>query len=159
MIRAPWILLVVLLASLAVAATVLATHAPGGVIVTDSQRGTLAEGVRYNLGEIKVQTKAPVDVVVQEVTFLKNGGNAGWHTHPGPVFVVVKSGTLSVWDEHCAKTTYSQGEVLFEAGPHHSMLVKNESATEDVRLYATYIVPVGANPLRTGEPHLCGMEE
>jgi quercetin dioxygenase-like cupin family protein len=66
----------------------------------------------------------------------------GWHTHPGPVFVVIRSGTLSVWDEDCAKTTYAAGSVLFENGPGHSMLVKNESATVDATLYATFVVPV-----------------
>jgi hypothetical protein len=56
-------------------------------------------------------------------------------------------------------TTYSPGDVFFEEGPNHSKLVKNESPTEDVTLYATFIVPVGAAPLTVPEPHLCDMEE
>ena len=158
--RSWWILSLVLLASLAVVGTVLASHAPGGVTVTDIQRGTLAEGAKYNhlgLGDIKVQTKGPVDVVTAQVTFGKNGGSAGWHHHPGPVFVVIRSGTLSVWDEHCVKTTYSQGSAFFEAGPIHSMLVKNESTASDATVYATFIVPVGATPLTVTDPHLCGI--
>jgi quercetin dioxygenase-like cupin family protein len=88
------------------------------------------------------KTRGPVDVVTAQVTFRMVAAAAGWHTHPGPVFVVIRSGTLSVWDEDCAKTTYAAGSVLFENGPGHSMLVKNESATVDATLYATFVVPV-----------------
>ena len=156
-----WISLLAAIAVLAIAATALAVHAPGGVVINDIQRGTLAEAVQsHNLGQngVNVKTRGPVDVVTAEITFLKGGGSAGWHTHPGPVFVVMRTGTLSVWDEHCNKTTYSAGSVLFEIGPGHSMLVKNESPTVDATLYATFIVPVGAAPLTVTTEHLCGIE-
>lgn len=156
-----WIALFALMASLAMTATALAVHAPGGVIINDIQRGTLAEAVQsHNLGQggVNVKTRGPVDVVTAEITFLKGGGSAGWHTHPGPVFVVMRTGTLSVWDEHCKKTTYSAGSAFFETGPGHSMLVKNESATVDATLYATFIVPVGAAPLTVTTEHRCGVE-
>jgi quercetin dioxygenase-like cupin family protein len=154
--------LLALIASLAVAATALADHAPGGVIITDIQRGTLATAVQsHNLGQngVNVKTRGPVDVATAEVTFEKGGGSAGWHTHPGPVFVVIRSGTLSVWDEDCMKTTYSAGSVLFETGPGHTLLVKNESETDDATVYGTFIVPVGADPLTVTTEHLCGIEE
>ncbi len=156
-----WISLLLAIASVGFAGSVLAVHAPGGVVVTDIARGTLATAVQsHNLGQrgINVKTRGPVDVVTAEVTFLKGGGSAGWHSHPGPVFVVIRSGTLSVWDEHCVKTTYSQGSVLFEEGPRHSMLVKNESETVDAMVYGTFLVPVGAAPLTVTTEHLCGIE-
>jgi quercetin dioxygenase-like cupin family protein len=159
--RPLWISLLAVVAALAIAGTVLANHAPGGVVINDIQRGTLATAVQsHNLGQggVNVKTRGPVDVVTAEITFLKGGGSAGWHTHPGPVFVVMRSGTLSVWDEHCVKTTYSQGSTFFEVGPRHSMLVKNESATVDATLYATFIVPVGAAPLTVTTKHLCGID-
>jgi hypothetical protein len=168
--RSIWVSLLALVSSLAVVGAVMAVHPPGGVVVSELARGTLADAVQsHNLGQggINVKTRGPVDVVTAQVTFVKGGGSAGWHTHPGPVFVVMRTGTLSVWDEHCMKSTYSAGPpsapglppgaVLFEIGPGHSMLVKNESATVDATLYATFIVPVGATPLTITTEHRCGI--
>jgi quercetin dioxygenase-like cupin family protein len=156
-----WIAGMAAIASILVTSSVVANagHAPGGVVITDMQRGTLAEGVKSEVGGILVRTEEAVDVVTAEVTFEMGGGSAGWHSHPGPVFVVVKSGTLTVWDEDCTMKTYSQGDAFFEMGPKHSMLVKNESPSEDVTLYATFIVPVGAEPLTVPERHLCDIRE
>ena len=162
--RRPWsVTLLALVASLAVAGTAVATHLPSFPnVTTASARGTLAELVKYNRDGIKVQTKNPVEIATLEVTFAAGsptGASAGWHNHPGPVFVVIRSGTLSVWDEDCVKRTYSQGQSFFEAGSAENMLVKNESTTTDARVYATFIVPVGTTSLRTGQAHLCGMAE
>ena len=161
-----FVLLLALVGSSLFAGNALANHLPAVPNVTTlSARGTLADEVKYNLDGIKIQTKNPVDVATLEVTFAP-GASAGWHFHPGPVFVVIRPnepGTpvpvLSVWNEDCVKTTYSPGSVFFEAGRAASLLVKNESATVTVRVYGTFIVPVGAAPLRTGSEHRCGIEE
>jgi quercetin dioxygenase-like cupin family protein len=146
-------------ASFAVVGTVFATHLPTNHNVTTIlAKGTLAGPVKYNLGDTKVQTKGSVDVVQVDVVFGALA-SAGWHNHPGPVFVVVQSGTISVWDEACVKHQYSAGQSFFEPGPTSSLLVKNESTTTDVHIYATFIVPVGTTVLRTGTEHLCGIEE
>ena len=159
--RSLWITLVAIIASIAVAGTVFATHAPGGTSAIVLARGTLAENVKVNVGNTKIQTKGPVDIATLEVTFAP-GGSAGWHIHPGPVFVVLKSGELSVWDEDCVKNTYSASptgpdDVFFEFGPEMSMLVKNESATTPAVVIGTFIVPVGAAPLTITTEHLCGI--
>jgi len=76
---------------------------------------------------------------------------------------VVKTGTLSVWTASCVKHEYFQGgpegAAFFEPGPESSLLVKNESATAEATVSATFIVPVGTTVLRTGTAHLCGIEE
>jgi quercetin dioxygenase-like cupin family protein len=156
--RSLWITLLAIAASIAIAGTVLATHAPGGVTPALLARGTLAEKVKVNVGDIKIQTKDAVDIATLEVTFAKGGGSAGWHIHPGPVFVVIKSGELAVWTEDCQKTVYGVGETFFEMGPEASMLVKNESADTDAVVVGTFIVPVGAAPLTITTAHLCGLE-
>lgn len=154
--RSLWVTLVTLAASLAIAGTVFATHAPGGVFPTLLARGTLAETVKVNVGDVKIQTKGPVDIATLEVRFAA-GGSAGWHIHPGPVFVVIKSGELAVWDEDCVKNTYGVGDTFFEFGPEMSMLVKNETNTDAI-VVGTFIVPVGATPLTITTAHLCGIE-
>jgi quercetin dioxygenase-like cupin family protein len=154
-----FVLLLAIFGSSLFAGNALANHLPAVPNVTTAiARGTLADKVWYNLDGIKIQTKQKVDVATLEVTFAP-GASAGWHFHPGPVFVVIREGTLSVWDEDCVKNEYSPGEVFFEAGRAASLLVKNESTTTTVRVYGTFIVPFGATPLRTGSDHLCGIEE
>jgi len=156
--RRLWLVAVVAVAcSVAVAGTVFAVHAPGGVTPVLLARGTLAEDVKVNFGDIKIQTKDSVDIATLQVTFAP-GGSAGWHIHPGPVFVVIQSGELSVWDEDCEKNTYGVGETFFEFGPEMSMLVKNESGTTPSVVIGTFVVPVGATPLTITTPHLCGIE-
>jgi quercetin dioxygenase-like cupin family protein len=156
--RSLWVTLAALLASFAIAGAVFATHAPGGVSAVTLARGTLAANVKVNVGDTKIQTKGPVDIATLQVTFAKGGGSAGWHFHPGPVFVVIQSGELSVWTEDCVKNTYGVGETFFEMGPEASMLVKNESPTTDAVVIGTFVVPVGATPLTITSEHLCGIE-
>jgi quercetin dioxygenase-like cupin family protein len=153
-----WVALLAATLSIALAGSVFAVHAPGGVTAVLLARGTLSEEIKVNVGDIKIQTKGPVDVATLQVTFAKGGGSAGWHIHPGPVFVVVQSGALSVWTEDCEKTVYGPGTTFFEMGPEESMLVKNESATTDAVVIGTFIVPPGANPLTITTAHLCGLE-
>jgi quercetin dioxygenase-like cupin family protein len=153
-----WFALPAVALSIAVAGSVFASHAPGGVTAVPLARGTLSEQVKVNLGDIKIQTKGPVDVATLQVTFAKGGGSAGWHIHPGPVFVVIQSGALSVWTEDCEKTVYGVGSTFFEMGPEASMLVKNESADTDAVVIGTFIVPPGATPLTITTAHLCGIE-
>lgn len=155
--RPLWISLLAIVASIAVAGTVLATHVPGTTTAVLLARGTLSETVKVNVGDTKIQTKGPVDVATLQVTFPKGGGSAGWHIHPGPVFVVVKSGAISVWTEDCQKTVYGVGSTFFEMGPEESMLVKNEDPNVDAVVVGTFLVPVGATPLTITTEHRCGI--
>ena len=161
--RRSWLFeLLAFVASFALVGTVLANHLPANHnITTIVARGTIADTFKYNVGDIKVQSKGPVDVVVADVSFPALA-SAGWHNHPGPVFVVVKTGTLSVWTANCVKSTYTTGQAFFEPGPESSLLVKNESSTTAATVSATFMVPPGTlvpTGLRTGTAHLCGIEE
>jgi quercetin dioxygenase-like cupin family protein len=158
--RRSWLFaLLAFIASFALVGTVLATHLPANHNITTAiVRGTIADTFKYNVGDTKVQTKGPVDVVVAEVSFPALA-SAGWHNHPGPVFVVIRTGTLSVWNASCEKHTYGPGQSFFEPGPASSLLVKNESPTDAATVVATFIVPVGTQVLRTGTAHLCGLEQ
>jgi quercetin dioxygenase-like cupin family protein len=155
--------LLAILASFTLVGTALATHLPANHNITTAvARGTIVDHFKYNVGNTKVQTKGPVDIVVADVSFAALA-SAGWHNHPGPVFVVVKTGKLTVWTASCVRHQYYQGgpegAAFFEPGPESSLLVKNESSTDEAIVSATFIVPVGTTVLRTGTAHLCGLEE
>jgi quercetin dioxygenase-like cupin family protein len=88
------------------------------------------------------------EVVVQEVT-IAPGGTTGWHSHPGPVVVVVKAGTLTYIREsrgECVETPYSAGTSFVDPGQGHAHTAFN-FGTGNLVLIATYFdVPVGASP-------------
>ena len=46
---------------------------------------------------VRLDADQPIDVATQIVTF-QPGGFSGWHTHPGPVFFTVRTGTLTVYE-------------------------------------------------------------
>lgn len=111
-------------------------------------------GAASRLGLTAVRTYATPDVAVQTVT-LQPGGHSGWHSHPGPLFVVVKSGTVARYDgtsSSCASTQVTAGQVFLE-NPNHVGAIRNEGLTP-VELWITYLAPQpsGTNPLRIDQP-------
>jgi quercetin dioxygenase-like cupin family protein len=109
---------------------------------------TLATGslnpVKAHHDGVRLATKEVTDVRVQLVE-IAPGGTSGWHHHPGVVTVVVSSGSVTFWDEHCNKTDYGpglpNGATFIESGDEPGQVTSAGGATN----YATYIVPKG-NP-------------
>lgn len=87
------------------------------------------------------------EVVVQEIT-IAPGGTTGWHSHPGPVVVVVKQGTLTyvrAVGGECVDTDYSAGTAFVDPGQGHAHTAFN-LGSDNLVLIATYFdVPVGGN--------------
>src|SRR6266478_3781228 len=104
---------------------------------------------------IRLDTDQPIDVATQIVTF-QPGGFSGWHTHPGPVFFTVRTGTLTVYegdDPTCTPHVFTAGTGAVEAATNnHIHMVRNETGSV-AEAVVTYLVPVGANPLRTDLPN------
>jgi len=106
---------------------------------------------------IRLEAEQPIDIATQVVTF-QPGGYSGWHTHPGPVYFTVRSGTLTVYegtDPACTPLVFAAGTGAVEAATNdHVHMVRNEtnSVAEAV---VTYMVPVGTpkSQLRTDLPN------
>jgi quercetin dioxygenase-like cupin family protein len=107
---------------------------------------------------IHVRTTGPSDVLQTRIV-LQPAGDTGWHTHPGPVIVVVKSGTLTEYHDNGCVSVYQEGSVFFEsAGEAHRVINEGSIASE---AYATFLIPTGSQPLepaadpgpRTCRPH------
>ena len=85
----------------------------------------------------------PALVAVQQFTF-DPGARAGWHTHPGPAWIVVTKGEMAFYEaagDGCRRTVYPAGSAIKEqAGRVHEP--RNETA-ELLEFYVTFIVPVG----------------
>ena len=100
--------------------------------------------------ELELVTKGPSQYII--VRFhIGPGGHTGWHSHPGPAFVMVKAGTLtlSYADDPNARVDYPAGTGWVEE-PGRVHIARNEG-DDAVELDAFLLVPQGA-PLRIDEP-------
>lgn len=144
---------VALVASIMVVAQVSATPAVG---VTSK---TLATGtlppvnlhVKNGGWQVKLQTKEDSTVTVVE-NDVDPGGSFGWHSHPGPSLIVVKSGTLTFYDSDdptCSPVVHTAGDAFIDAGTD-THIGFNKGSSEAV-VIVTRIIPEGAAP-RIDEP-------
>ena len=115
---------------------------------------TLATG-RLDQVHVKVKTdawKAEIDTKgLSDVTVVENhvapGGTFGWHSHPGPSFIVVKSGTITFYDgddPSCTPEVVPAGKAVIDAG-NHVHVGRNEGSVEVV-VIVTRLLPAGAAP-------------
>jgi quercetin dioxygenase-like cupin family protein len=93
---------------------------------------------------VVLHIKGPSDVLQADLIF-QPGGQTGWHTHPGPVVVVIKSGALTEIHENGCTTVHPAGSVFFEeADVVHNAINQTGGVTE---VFATFMSPAGAPPL------------
>ena len=134
------------LAVLVIVATALAT--PGtGVTSTVFAVGTFDEIHAKTLSskwQARIDTKGATDVHILENRIVP-GGTFGWHSHPGPSIVVVKSGALTLYrgdDPACTPHVVPAGSgFVDDGGDVH--VVRNEGSVDAV-VYVTSLVPKGA---------------
>jgi len=103
-----------------------------------------------DVNKVKIQMKGFTDVYVVHYKFAP-GGHSGWHSHPGPCMVSVKSGTATEYRSDDPNTPYDfPAGTGFVENVGHAHLVRNEGTT-DLELVVIHIVPFGA-PIRIDEP-------
>jgi len=95
------------------------------------------------------------ETVIQQMV-LAPGGHTGWHSHPGPAVVLIKSGTLNLYslESGCVPRSYSAGEAFVDSGQGHVHLAANLSATENAELWVTFfdVPPGGAFRVNAANP-------
>lgn len=93
---------------------------------------------------VTLHVHGPSDVL-QALLVFQPGAETGWHIHPGPVAVVVKSGALTETHSNGCTTVHPAGSVFFErAGEVHNATNKTGGVAE---VFATFFSPEGAQPL------------
>jgi quercetin dioxygenase-like cupin family protein len=134
--------------------TVVSTAAAGTVLLTPGS-GILSAPVFVRASfadptDIKFKVKGGAqelihvpqaqETVMQQIV-IGPGGHTGWHSHPGPVVVLIKAGTMSFYDGDdptCTARIYSAGEAFVDSGQGHVHIARNESTTQNLELWATY---------------------
>jgi quercetin dioxygenase-like cupin family protein len=102
---------------------------------------------------MRLKADQPTQIITQVFT-VQPGGYSGWHTHPGPTFFTVRTGTLTVYEGNgpsCTPRVVTAGTGFLEAGTNdHMHMIRNETSSV-AETVVTYLVPPGA-PLRIDLP-------
>jgi len=101
---------------------------------------------------VEIKSKPALDLAVQSIVF-QAGGHSGWHSHPGPVFIQVVSGTMTFYesgDPACTPIVRTVGQGYLDLG-EHAHIARNET-TAPAQNVVTYFAPPGA-ALRIDEPN------
>ncbi len=141
--------------------TGIATATPSeGVSSALEARGILPEVVRAKFKDGEGGFTNGTEVAeVRLVRFtVEPGGTFGWHRHGGPVWAIVKSGTLTIYsgdDPTCTPQLYGAGSAFLDPGDHTHLGI-NET-NDPVEVLATFMLPEKGEPrLDAPDPGVCG---
>ncbi len=143
----------VVLGLAAYAGNVLATPSAGfaGTTLAKATFGDLFSHVHSKAPQFwneVIQTKGNSDLYVQQNTW-QPGGSTGWHTHPGPSFVIVTQGSVTVYegdDPNCTAHVYTANTAnnsFVDIGGGDVHLIRNETGTV-AQTVAVQLTPEGA---------------
>jgi quercetin dioxygenase-like cupin family protein len=146
--KSKWVLalLVVVLGAGLYGGTVLATP-PIGVTTLPLGQGRfdpIDAKVKTGAWKASIRTKGASDFHVLQNTIIP-GGTFGWHSHPGPSLVIVKSGTATFYhgdDPTCTPHVVQAGSGFVDQGGMVH-IVRNEGSVDLVTVVAS-LVPAGA---------------
>jgi quercetin dioxygenase-like cupin family protein len=116
-------------------------------VKTDIDPGTPTE-----FWKARIKTKGISDLHVLQNT-IAPGGTFGWHSHPGPSLVIVKSGTATFYlaaDPTCTPHVVPAGSGFVDQG-HDVHVVRNEGSVDLVTVVVS-LVPAGFDR-RIDEPN------
>jgi quercetin dioxygenase-like cupin family protein len=140
--------------------------APSGIDLTRTAvvaRGSFVDAVDLKFKiegqEQQVITARDVQETVMQRIVIAAGGDTGWHSHPGPVVVLVTAGALTLYSAEgggCASRTYTAGQAFIDSGQGHVHIARNEGST-DLELWVTYfdVPPGGPFRLDAADPGTC----
>jgi quercetin dioxygenase-like cupin family protein len=144
-----WARLIVTLAIAAITTSGIALATSGsGITTTNISVGLFGEidiNAKIDGYKVALDTKGDSDIYVVSNVFAP-GGQSGWHTHPGPSLITVKSGTITAYegdDPTCTGRVYTAGTGFVDPGDGHVHLLRNEG-TVVAETIAVQLLPRGA---------------
>ena len=148
MLRKTILAIAVLAVLLAVVAGTALGTPPNGVSA-ETARGPLVDrplAVNWHFAagsKIKLQSQGPMEQAVQRIVAVP-GATFGWHSHPGPSLVIVKTGTATFYDADdpaCAPHVVPAGAGFVDNG-QDTHVVRNEGSV-DLITEVVSLVPTG----------------
>ena len=157
--RNPLLIGLLLVASLATAGVVYGT-AGSGITTTQIVQGNFGDiDVKTNFDghKVDIDTKGDSDLYVVS-NVIAPGGHTGWHTHPGPSLITVKSGTITAYqgdDPTCSPTVYTVGQGFVDPGDGRVHLLRNEGAVPAETIAVQLVADGGTRRIDTPAPENC----
>jgi quercetin dioxygenase-like cupin family protein len=106
--------------------------------------GTHIDNARVDSFTRAIKQSQGSTAVLQHIRF-SDGQSTNWHTHPGPVIVLVASGQLDYVDDRCGVKSYPAGTGFVDQGFGN---VHNARAVGPTEFYALYYLPDDATLIR-----------
>jgi len=133
--------IVAALSSVGVAVALTPAHLATGTILA---RASFADStdIKFKIkgkGQEVINVNNAGDTVMQKIV-IAPGGHTGWHSHPGPVVVLIAAGAMSFYDSDdptCTARTYLAGQAFVDSGQGHVHIARNEGSVP-LELYVTY---------------------
>jgi quercetin dioxygenase-like cupin family protein len=114
-----------------------------GAPVGRGNAGTFHIKSKTDAYDVDLKSKDNTDILVTNLAVAPSG-HSGWHSHPGPVLVIVKIGTMTLYDGNdptCTGESHPAGTVFIEdGGVVH--IARNEPPVE-ATMTATSFLPAG----------------
>lgn len=106
--------------------------------------------------EAEIEVKPGLDLAVQTIVF-QPGGHSGWHRHPGPVFILVATGTMTFYesdDPDCKPIVRSTGQGYLDTG-EHAHIARNETPQPAQNVVTYFAPPAAALRIDAPDPGHC----
>jgi quercetin dioxygenase-like cupin family protein len=134
------------IAVLSIAAAALATMSSGVTSTTLAQGNVDDLDLKVKTGDwkLKMDAKGATTLAVSE-NRVAPGGHFGWHSHPGPSLVIVKSGTSTFYsgdDPDCTPHRYPAGTAYVDPGG--AVHIARNEGSEELVVIVTRLIPAGA---------------
>ncbi|MFJ8137555.1 cupin domain-containing protein [Streptomyces sp. NPDC096013] len=128
--------------------TAFRTAVTGSVAVTALLLGGTAQATPAGPGVtaklISQTTIGDTDYTLREIT-IPPGQATGWHYHDGPLYGIVKQGTLSHFDSSCASDgVYRKGSSIQEPAGSGNVHIGRNLGNTPLVLDVLYVLPHGA---------------
>jgi quercetin dioxygenase-like cupin family protein len=111
--------------------------------INSTTKTDIDPGAAKHFWQARLKTKGASDLYVLQNT-IAVGGTFGWHSHPGPSLVIVKSGTATFYmkdDATCSPHVVQAGSGFVDNG-HDTHVVRNEGSVDLVTVVVS-LVPAG----------------
>jgi quercetin dioxygenase-like cupin family protein len=111
--------------------------------ISSTTKTDINPGAATDFWQARINTKGNSDLYVLQNT-IAPGGTFGWHGHPGPSLVIVKSGTATFYmadDPTCSPHVVQAGSGFVDNG-HDTHVVRNEGSVDLVTVVVSF-VPAG----------------
>jgi hypothetical protein len=127
-----------------------------GAILSQASLGDVEIEVKWEGLKFKIEAEGSQKVwqTMQSVTF-SPGGHTGWHTHAGPTFAMITSGTLTVYRTadlaDCEGRVFTAGQAFMDGPDFGTHIARNETGSPTV-VHLLHNLPTQTTPFRVDVP-------